>query len=102
MTIIVNIDVMLAKRKMSVTELADKVGPACDVESARAVEFDGDCVEHRLQVVACSDRGADGQDEVLLAVLGEVGPKLLEHPRDRFIVEVHLRAAARVRNAYAA
>ena len=26
MTIIVNIDVMLAKRKMSVTELADKVG----------------------------------------------------------------------------
>lgn len=26
MTIIINIDVMLAKRKMSVTELADKVG----------------------------------------------------------------------------
>ena len=26
MTIIVNLDVMLAKRKMSVTELADKVG----------------------------------------------------------------------------
>jgi putative transcriptional regulator len=26
MTIIVNVDVMLAKRKMSVTELADKVG----------------------------------------------------------------------------
>lgn len=26
MTIVINIDVMLAKRKMSVTELADKVG----------------------------------------------------------------------------
>ena len=26
MTIIINIDIMLAKRKMSVTELADKVG----------------------------------------------------------------------------
>jgi len=26
MTIIINLDVMLAKRKMSVTELADKVG----------------------------------------------------------------------------
>ena len=26
MTIIVNLDIMLAKRKMSVTELADKVG----------------------------------------------------------------------------
>jgi DNA-binding Xre family transcriptional regulator len=26
MTIIINIDVMLAKRKMSVTDLADKVG----------------------------------------------------------------------------
>jgi putative transcriptional regulator len=28
MAIIINIDVMLAKRKMSVTELADKVGNA--------------------------------------------------------------------------
>jgi putative transcriptional regulator len=45
MAIIINIDVMLAKRKMSVTELADKVGitmanlSILKNEKARAIRF---------------------------------------------------------------
>ena len=37
MTIIINIDVMLAKRKMSVTELSEKVG--IKMAKAKAVRF---------------------------------------------------------------
>jgi DNA-binding Xre family transcriptional regulator len=38
MAIIINIDVMLAKRKMSVTELADKVGITMANISARSID----------------------------------------------------------------
>jgi putative transcriptional regulator len=84
MAIIVNIDVMLAKRKMSVTELADRVGITIANVSvlkngkARAIRFStleavcnvldcqpGDILEYRKDMAGSS--GADGSPEVATA-----------------------------------
>ena len=82
MTLVVNIDVMLARRKMSVTELADRVGITIANISilkngkARAIRFStlealcraldcqpGDILEYRndeLEISASSGRSAGG------------------------------------------
>ncbi len=39
MAIIINVDVMLARRKMSVTELAEKVGKALQCQPGDILEY---------------------------------------------------------------
>ena len=78
MAIIINIDVMLAKRKMSVTELAEKVGitlanlSILKNEKAKAIRLStldaiccalecqpGDILEYRNSAPAANRQGAD-------------------------------------------